>query len=113
VYFHGCEDLTNKAKYIKNLPNLRRFHISPWSDARSITQELGDKFIYEVHVHPANHLFAFSSSEIAADIKRLCRECVDNGAVFDLNLSDLETIHNDPSKLINWAKIAREAISSI
>lgn len=113
VYFHGCENLTHKAKYIKNLPNLRRFHISPWSDAGSITKELGDKFIYEVHAHPANHLFAYSRDEIAEDIKRLCRQCIDNGATFDLNLSDLETINNDPRKLIDWAKTARDTVSSL
>ncbi len=111
VYFHGCEDLTQKAKYIQNLPNLRRFHISPWSDAAKITEELGDKFIYEVHMHPANHLFVYSKSEIEKDIERLCRQCKDNGAVFDLNLSDLETVNNEPEKLTEWAKIARDTVS--
>ena len=110
VYYHGCENLTEKAKYIKDLPNLRRFHISPWSDAGSITKQLGRRFIYEVHVHPANHLFAYNRSEIADDIERLCRQCKDNGAVFDLNLSDLETINNEPKKLIEWAKIARDTV---
>ena len=111
VYYHGCEDLTQKAKYIKDLPSLRRFHISPWSDAAKITAELGDKFIYEVHVHPANHLFAYSRSEITDDIQRLCRVCKDNGVVFDLNLSDLETVNNDTGKLVEWAKTARESVA--
>ena len=113
VYYHGCEDLTQKAKYIKKLPNLRRFHISPWSDAAKITEELGDKFIYEVHVHPANHLFAYSRSEVEKDIESLCRQCKENGAVFDLNLSDLETVNNEPEKLTEWAKIARDTVSRL
>ena len=113
VYFHGCEDLTYKAKYIKNLPNLKRFHISPWSNPDSITKELGSRFVYEAHVHPANHLFVYDNKEKAADIKRLCSILRDNGAVFDLNLSDLETINNDTSRLTDWAKIARDAVGGL
>ncbi|MBT3319707.1 MAG: hypothetical protein HN948_06205 [Clostridia bacterium] len=113
VYFHGCEDLTQKAQYIKELPNLRRFHISPWSDIGKITAELGSGFVYEAHVHPANHLFAYSHEQIASDIKRICGQYKSNNATFDLNLSDLETINNEPQKLIDWAKIAREAISGL
>ena len=32
TYYHGCEDLTKKIPIIRQLPNLRRFHISPWTD---------------------------------------------------------------------------------
>ncbi len=113
VYYHGCEDLTQKAKYIKNLPNLRRFHISPWSNPQLITQELGPDFIYEVHVHPANHLFLYNDIEIKNDIKHICKQCLNNNVSFDLNLSDIETINGDKNKLIKWSKLAREAVNEI
>ena len=45
VYYHGCEDLTRKARIISRLPHLRRFHISPWSDIGRIQEELGRNFV--------------------------------------------------------------------
>ncbi len=111
VYYHGCEDLTQKAGIIANLTNLMRFHISPWSNVDSILDQLDNRFVYETHVHPSNHLFIFDGRQIKQDIKQLASKCIQRGVTADINLSDIETIHNDKNKLIKWAKLAREAVS--
>jgi len=113
VYYHGCEDLTQKASIISHLSNLRRFHISPWSDIDSILDELGKELVYETHVHPANHLFLHDDEGIQQDIRELALKCKDRGVTADINLSDIETIHGDPGKLIKWARLAREAVEGL
>lgn len=113
VYYHGCEDLTQKAAIISQLPNLRRFHISPWSDIDSILDELGNKFVYETHVHPSNHLFLHDDEKIKQDVRELALKCKNRGVTADINLSDIETIHGEPDKLIRWSALAREAVESI
>jgi hypothetical protein len=110
VYYHGCEDLTQKAGIISRLPNLRRFHISPWSNRDSILDELGNKFVYEIHVQPSDHLFLHDDDKIKRDIREIALACRKRGATADINLSDIETVGNDAGKLIKWARLAREAV---
>lgn len=111
VYYHGCEDLTEKFDIIKNLPNLRRFHVSPWSNLKKILDKHQKQFVYEVAVHPANHLFVFNNKQIADDLKRMKRIIIEKGAVADINIFDIETLNHDPKKLIEWAKIAKDVLA--
>ncbi len=110
VYFHGCEDLTKRAKTIKALPKLNRFHISPWSDARAIIEELGQQYVYEIHVHTANHLLTYTEEEQRKEIKRLVDIAKEYRVNADINLSDIETVVGDPEKLIRWAEIAQSVL---
>ncbi len=113
VYYHGCEDLTQKAGIISSLPNLRRFHISPWSNVDTILDKLGNKFVDETHVHPTNYLFLHDDERIQQDIRELALKCRDRGVTADINLSDIETINNNPDKLVKWARLAREAVDGL
>lgn len=40
-------------------------------------------------------------------------KCRERGVSADINLSDIETINNNPGKLIEWARLGREAINEI
>jgi hypothetical protein len=113
VYYHGCENLTQKAGIIRRLPHLRRFHISPWSDIDAILDELGGSFVYETHVHPTSHLFLFDDKTIRKDVRGIAQKCLDRGVFADINLSDIETVHGDIGKLVRWSRIAKEAVESI
>lgn len=113
VYYHGCENLTQKASIIGRLPNLRRFHISPWSDVDRILDELGGRFVYETHVHPSNHLFLYDQEKIKKDIRELALKCMDRGVTADINLSDIETIHGDSSRIKMWSKLAKETVERL
>jgi hypothetical protein len=113
VYYHGCEDLTEKAEIIKNLPNLRRFHISPWSNIEKILDKLQKQFVYEVCVHTANHLLVYEDKQLYEDMYRLASICKERGVTADINISDIENINHDAQKLIRWSEIAREAVSKV
>lgn len=113
VYYHGCENLTQKAGIISRLPHLRRFHISPWSDLEAILDELGSAFVYETHVHPGSHLFVFSDDEIRKDVRRIALSCAERNVAADINLSDIETVLGDRKKLIRWSRIAQEAVAEL
>lgn len=107
VYYHGCEDLTEKFDIIKKLPNLRRFHISPWSNIKKILDKHQKQFIYEIAVHTTNHLFVFNNKQIAEDLKKIKKIIIEEDVRADINISDIETVNNNPKKLIEWAKIAK------
>ena len=109
VYYHGCESLDQKARVIKTLPNLRRFHISPWSSVRAIREETQDKFVYEVHDHPGKVFFGMTKEDMKKAIKELTDEA--KGSVFELNISDIHNINGNPLLLRDWAEAAQETVS--
>jgi len=108
VYYHGCESLDQKASIIKKLPNLRRFHISPWSDIMAIREETEDSFVYEIHDHPGKVFFGMNKKDMKASIKKLVDAA--KGAIFDLNLSDIHSVNGNPMLLKDWAEAAQEAV---
>lgn len=110
VYYHGCEDLTQKIDTIKELPGLRRFHISPWTNLEAAVEKLNRDFVLEVHVHPSDTLFTYSENDIRRDIKRILD--IAGGCIIDINLSDIETVNNHPEKLIQWARFAKDVVEN-
>ena len=110
VYYHGCEDLGAKMEIIKQLSNLRRFHVSPWTSLESAVERLGDDFVLEVHMSHADVLYTLSQEQIRAKLREIME--IAGGCVFDINLGDIETVRGNPEVLTNWARIAQEVTES-
>ena len=108
VYYHGCETLDQKAPVIKTLPNLRRFHISPWSSVKAIRKETRDAFVYEIHDHPGKVFFGMNKEDMKKAVKTLVEDA--EGSIFDLNLSDIHSVNKDPMLLRMWAEVAQEVV---
>jgi len=108
VYYHGCETLDRKVKIIKELPNLRRLHISPWSSIKSVREETKDAFVYEVHDHPGKVFFGMKKEDMKKALLTLVEDA--GGSVFDLNLSDIHSVNKEPLLLKMWAEAAQEAV---
>lgn len=105
VYYHGCEDLTKKISIIRQLPNLRRFHVSPWTDLEVVADELGRDFVLEVVAHP-DTLHVQTETEMRQWLVRAMDIAGDS--ILDLNLGEIETVFGDPSVLVRWAEIAQD-----
>lgn len=107
VYYHGCEDLSQKCGIIQDLPNLRLFHISPWTPPEPVIQTLGNRFAYEVHSHPAQIVYDETLSNVREELKRRCAAA--KGTSHILALADVETFAGRFDRIIHWAEMAREA----
>ena len=107
VYYHGCEDLSAKCRVIKGLPNLRLFHVSPWTRVEPVVECFGDRVALEVHSHPTNVLFGWTSAQVRADLRG--RHQAAGSAPHVLKLCDVETV-GDAQKLIAWAEDARAVV---
>jgi len=110
VYYHGCERLDEKMAVIAELPNLRRFHVSPWSSVARARETFGGRVVLEVHCHPGKVFFAFGPEEMRREIEDLIAQA--EGAPMDLNLSDIHSLGGRPETLGLWARIAQEAAQS-
>lgn len=107
VYYHGCEDLTRKAEIIRDLPNLRQFHVSPWSQVAPIAAALPEHVVLEVHSHPTKVLFLWGEREMREELRRLVREAGDH--LFNIKLCDIQTLNHDGGQaLMTWARVAKE-----
>lgn len=110
VYYHGCEDLTKKIPIIRQLPNLRRFHISAWTDLQSAVEQLGREFVLETNVHGPDTLAVHGPSEMRQALRKIMDVAGDS--VIDINITDVETTFGKPSVLTKWAEVAREVTES-
>jgi hypothetical protein len=108
VYYHGCEDLSGKCAIIRDLPNLRLFHVSPWTPVEPVVACLSDRFALEVHSHPTNVLFTFSPAQMREEIR--ARHRGTEGAPHVLKLCDVETVGGSADRLRRWAETAREVV---
>jgi len=107
VYYHGCEDLTQKVTVIRDLPNLREFHVSPWSQVAPIADALPEHVVMEVHSHPTNVLFLWDADEMREELLGLAQAAGYHS--FNLKLCDIQTINSDGGQaLITWSQVAKE-----
>ncbi len=106
AYYHGCEDLTKKIPIIRKLPNLRRFHISAWTNLESAVDQLGREFVLESNVHGPDTWSVYTEDDMRSSLKSIMDVAGD--AVTDINVTDVETTFGDPRKLTRWAEIAQE-----
>lgn len=106
VYYHGCECLDGKIDSIARIPNLRRFHVSPWSSVAVARRKLQGTVVCEVHSNPSEVFFGATRQ----DIRRGLRALVDagEGMPMDLNLSDIHSVNGRPELLAVWAEEAQE-----
>ena len=106
VYYHGCEDLSQKCGIIESLPNLRLFHISPWTPPEPVIEKLGRRFAYEVHSHPSHVVYDEAPSQLREELRRRCTAA--KGTSHTLALADIETYGGHFERVVRWAQIARE-----
>jgi hypothetical protein len=105
VYYHGCECLDQKMFVIMRMPNLKHFHVSPYTNLDHAIRHLRSDLIIEAHSHPGNVFFAFTDAEVEADVReRLRRVAVRQAGLF---LSDIHSVNGRPDRLAHWAACCR------
>ena len=106
VYYHGCECLDRKIEIIKDLPNMRRFHVSPWSSVEKAAETFQGSMVLEVHDHPGKTFFSSDRNEMKKPIEELIKQA--EGHPMDINLSDIHSFNGNPALLTQWAQCAQE-----
>lgn len=104
-----CEPLHNKLDLIKTIPNLRRVSISSWADAAKSAEGLGNRYIFSYKPNPA--IVAGEGWNPEA-VRKGLREVLEQtkGCVVEIILKDVQTCRQQPQRLWNWVRIARETI---
>lgn len=102
-----CEPVSDRFEYMFHIPRLRRLSISPWADIRKSAEALGDRCIFSWKPNPADLAGEAFSPEL---IRSKIRECVDatRGCVVEIIMKDTHTVRNEPHRMSEWVRIAKE-----
>jgi hypothetical protein len=111
TYYGCCEPLHNKLDILASIPNLRKISMSPWADLRKAAEKVGRKMVLSIKPNPA--FLAeddWRPEAVRAELKRSLD--MTSGCAVEVILKDVSTVRNQPQRLWEWAKIAREAVGA-
>ena len=112
VAYGCCEDLTNKIDMLRQIPNLRRIAVSPFSNVAKCAEQMGQDYVLSYRPSPTDMVgYGFDERRIRSILKRdleACRECH-----VDITLKDTETVENDTERVRNWVTVTREVIDEV
>lgn len=107
-----CEPYDLRWKYMKELPRLRRISCSPWSDRKSMEENLGKNYIASIKLNPAT--LALANIDEATARAEL-RDALENSTncIPEVIMKDCHTLGKNPYNAVRWVEIAREEIDRI
>jgi len=112
VAYGCCEDLTQKIRVLRRIPNLRRIAVAPAANVAKCAEQIGADYVLSYRPSPAEMVSCgFDPDYIRAKLRRdleACRECH-----VDITLKDVETVQGDPDRVRRWVRIAREMIEEV
>jgi len=107
VCYGCCEPLDKRWKYLKEISNLRRVSVSPWSDTALMAESLQDKYVFSMKPNPADLATdSFPEERIRQQLR--CALETTRGCRVEVIMKDCHTIGNDPDRVVRWTRIARE-----
>ncbi len=103
-----CEPLHLKLDVMfKHIPRLRRISISPWADVAVSAEKLQDKFIFSWKPNPADLAGEeWNPGYIRQTIRDFCEKT--RGCIVEIVMKDTHTVRNQPQRMWDWVRIAKE-----
>ncbi len=107
-----CESLDERWEIVKEIPNLRRVSVSPWSDLELMAKNLGDRYIFSMKPNPAVLAVPVMDQEV---VRKKISDALNKtkGCIVEIIMKDNHTIGNNPDNIINWVRILREEIEKV
>jgi len=103
-----CEPLHLKLDAIfRNVPRLRRISISPWADVKMSSEKIGQRCVFSWKPNPAIVAGeAWDPDRARYIIKEFCEITRNN--IVEIILKDTHTCRNQPQRIWEWVRIAKE-----
>ena len=100
-----CEPLDNKMHVVRKIKNLRRVSMSPWVDVARAAEEVGRDYVYTHKPNPSIVSMPHWDIELArTQLRDAFSKTKEN--ILEVNLQDLHTVQNEPSRLTEWTSMA-------
>jgi len=108
VAYGCCEDLTDKIDMLRQLKNIRRIAVSPFSDVKKCAKEIKGDYIASWRPDPARTVCLDFDTDVIKDIiKEADQAFKEQDCLYDICLKDVHTIKGDFNRLVDFVKITR------
>ncbi|ONI44222.1 hypothetical protein AN641_01230 [Candidatus Epulonipiscioides gigas] len=106
-----CEDMTQKIGIVKELKNLRRIAITPFSNARKCAEQIGKNYVTSWRPNPSSAVATGVNEDfVRKDLQEHFKIFKENNCNFDITLKDAHTMGPDNQGIFKWTTIVREEI---
>ncbi|MDD5675758.1 MAG: hypothetical protein PHC61_16430 [Chitinivibrionales bacterium] len=115
VYYGCCEPLHAKVDMVAEcFPNLYKISMSPWINFPEAVKNVGGRFVFAWKPNPALLAYEKWDPELArAYIRKNLTMAAEGGCFVEIHLKDLSTVRNEPWRLTEWERIAKEEAQRI
>lgn len=113
VYYGCCDPLDDRMDQVRMIPHVRKVSMSPWVDQERGAAEIGGEFVFSRKPNPA--FLApdrFDPDQIRRELVKTREICERNGCPVEFILKDISTVHYEPQRLFEWARIAMEVVQA-
>lgn len=110
TYYGCCEPLDRKIDKVRTIPNLRKISMSPWIDKERAAKAIGSDYVFSFKPSPA--VLAkerWNPEEARGELVEMLRIAKKHGCRLEIVMKDISTVHREPQRLWEWARIASEA----
>jgi hypothetical protein len=108
VYYGCCEPLDAKVDLLRKIPHLRKISMSPWVNVERGAEKMGRDLVFSRKPNPSFLAGdTWDPRVVEKDLTATLEACRRHGTPVELILKDISTVHYEPSRLWQWAEIAR------
>jgi len=110
-YWHSCGKIDPMVQYIKEIPNLKMIHLSPFTDLKKSVEIIGNDHIIEIVLNPIDDVEKATPLQMEnklSEIKSICE-----GLRFTVRADAfqvLTSVENDVKQIKLWIKKARKVL---
>jgi hypothetical protein len=106
ITYGCCGDLTRKIDMLRQIDNLRTIAVNSWADTRSCAEQIGGDYVLSLRPNPAAICTGFDPDAIRSGLRDDLAAC--GTCSVEIILKDITTLQDEPHRLIEWTRIARE-----
>lgn len=111
VYYGCCEPLHQKIDIVREIPNLRKISMSPWTDEEEGARKIGGDFVYSRKPNPALLTGDWNPDLVERNLRKTLDTCYKHGCPVELILKDISTVDYEPQRLWEWEDIALKLVN--
>lgn len=108
-YWHSCGDTTKLLALIDSIPQLRMFHVGPWTDLRRVIEVFGERHPLEICLNPVVDVQTVSPEQMVGKLQYIMRVCGDMAYTVRADgIQDLNGTPGEVAQLQKWVAVARQ-----
>jgi hypothetical protein len=108
-----CEPLDRRWHVVKRHRNLRRVSCSAWANYEKMAEFLQADYIFSMKVNPADIAKSEGLDQAAIKASLVRNLQITKGCVVEIVMKDNHTLGNRPENVIEWCRLAHEAIDEV